>query len=369
MAKRSGAVEKMVMPASPSLQQAFSGRPVFLTGHTGFKGAWLSMWLARLGANVTGYALRPDGTPNLFELAAIESTLAAHIVGDIRDLSTLTKAMQAAAPEVVFHLAAQPLVRLGYREPVETWSTNVMGTVHLLEAVRACPSVRAVVVITTDKCYENRERRAAYREDSPLGGNDPYSASKAGAELVVHSYRQSFFKRSGVLLASARAGNVIGGGDWCEDRLIPDAARAVAADMPLNIRNPAATRPWQHVLEALHGYLLLAARLMAGDASFADGFNFGPLASDNLPVSVVLTRLQQHWPELVWQADPASANAPHEAQLLFLDSNKARNSLQWSSRWDLGTGLQMTADWYRAVARQPDQARAISEQQLDQFCL
>jgi CDP-glucose 4,6-dehydratase len=223
-------------------------------------------------------------------------------------------------------------------------------------------------VVTTDKCYRNLEHQNGYREDDALGGNDPYSASKAGAELVVQSYRHSFFRAAGPLLASARAGNVIGGGDWCEDRLIPDAARAVAQGKPLLIRNPRATRPWQHVLEALHGYLLLGARLLNGDAACAEAFNFGPDAADNLPVADVLTRLQSHWPELAWQPDPAAAHAPHEAQLLFLDASRARRVLQWQPRWELATGIEMTAEWYRAVLRDPHCARAVTERQLDQFC-
>lgn len=324
------------------------------------------MWLKRLGADVTGYALAPNTEPNLFELAHVQDVLARHVVADIHNLPDLTAAMRAAAPEVVFHLAAQPLVRASYRDPLETWSTNVIGTAHLLEAVRSCPSVRAVVVVTTDKCYQNLERDVAFAEHDPLGGNDPYSASKAGAELVVHSYRHSFFA-SGPLLASARAGNVIGGGDWCEDRLIPDAARATAAGNPLLIRNPNATRPWQHVLEALHGYLLLASRLLAGDAAFAGAFNFGPNASDNIAVADVLSRMQKHWPELNWQSDPQALHAPHEAHLLCLDAGKAQRMLGWTPRWNLDTGLQKTAAWYREVLRNPQAAHALTEQQLDEF--
>lgn len=350
-----------------SLERAYAGRPVFVTGHTGFKGAWLALWLARLGARVHGYALAPDASPNLFELAHVHDTLARHDIADIRDLPALTAALQAAAPEIVFHLAAQPLVRRGYRAPLETWSTNVMGTVHLLEAVRSCPSVQAVIVVTTDKCYQNQERLSGYNESDPLGGNDPYSASKAGAELVVQSYRKSFFSGSGALLASARAGNVIGGGDWCEDRLIPDAVRAVSSGRPLQIRNPAATRPWQHVLEALHGYLLLGQRLLAGDAACADAFNFGPEAPDNLPVATVLTRMQQYWPELAWQLDAEAFNTPSEANLLFLDSDRARRMLDWSPRWGLATGIEKTATWYQAVLHDPQAAREITKQQLDQF--
>ncbi|WP_420477189.1 CDP-glucose 4,6-dehydratase [Noviherbaspirillum sp. ST9] len=356
----------MVTTDIHDLATAFRGRKVFLTGHTGFKGAWLALWLKRLGAEVTGYALAPNSEPSLFEVAGIRNTLARHVVADIRSLADVTTAMRTAAPDVVFHLAAQPLVRASYRDPVETWSTNVIGTVHLLEAVRSCPSVRAVVVVTTDKCYQNLERDVAFAETDPLGGNDPYSASKAGAELVVQSYRKSFFA-NGPLVGSARAGNVIGGGDWCEDRLIPDAARATAAGNPLLIRNPNATRPWQHVLEALHGYLLLASRLLAGDAAFADAFNFGPNASDNIAVGDVLSRMQQHWPELHWQLDPQSAHAPHEARLLCLDASKAQRMLGWTPRWDLDTGLKKTAAWYREVLRNPGIARALTEQQLDEF--
>jgi CDP-glucose 4,6-dehydratase len=304
----------------------------------------------------------------MFDLAGVEGVLARHTLADIRDASTLTAAMQAAAPEVVFHLAAQPLVRLSYREPVTTWSTNVMGTVQLLEAVRACPSVKAVVVVTTDKCYENREWPWGYRENDPLGGNDPYSASKAATELVVQSYRKSFFSHGGPLLASTRAGNVIGGGDWSEDRLIPDAARAVAGRQPLLIRNPDATRPWQHVLESLHGYLLLASRLLAGETALADAFNFGPDAADNLSVAAVLARLQSHWPELAWQMDRQAGNAPHEAGFLYLDSSKARRQLDWLPTWALTTGLGKTAEWYQSVAQTPNEARAITERQIDEFC-
>lgn len=355
------------MPHADLLRSAYAGRSVFLTGHTGFKGSWLAMWLARLGARTAGYALAPDTSPNLFELARVEDTLAHHTLADIRDPGQLASAMQEAAPEVVFHLAAQPLVRLGYREPAMTWATNVMGTVHLLEAVRACPSVRAVVVVTTDKCYQNLEQARAYVEGDALGGNDPYSASKAGAELVVHSYRSSFFSAGGPLLASARAGNVFGGGDWCADRLIPDAVRALGAGQALQIRNPSATRPWQHVLEALHGYLLLGAHLLHGDARFADAFNFGPDTSDNLPVADILTRLHVHWPELDWYIAPDAA-APHEAQLLHLDSAKARSMLEWAPQWGLASGLAHTAAWYRAVLHDPHSARALTEHQLDQFC-
>jgi CDP-glucose 4,6-dehydratase len=355
------------MTAPVSLQSVFAGRRVFLTGHTGFKGAWLALWLTKLGAIVTGYALAPSTEPNLFSLAQIEECLHQHIVADIRALPELTAAIQATQPELVFHLAAQPLVRRSYAAPLETWSTNLMGTVHLLEAVRTCKSVRAVVVVTSDKCYQNRESTQSYREDDALGGNDPYSASKAGAELAIHSYRKSFFDTQGPLLASARAGNVFGGGDWSCDRLIPDAARAIAQHQPLLIRHPTATRPWQHVLEALHGYLLLAARLLAGDKNVAGAFNFGPGADGNLPVAELLSRLQVHWPTLVWQVETSDTALFPEAGLLALDSVKARQLLDWTPCWDLTTGLKKTAEWYHTVTAHPAKARMLTEQQIDQF--
>ena len=352
---------------SAPLQAAYQSRSVFVSGHTGFKGGWLSTWLGQLGAAVSGYALAPNTTPSLFELAGIGEQMAASTLADIGERERLTLAMQAAQPSIVFHLAAQPLVRLSYREPVATWATNVMGTVNLLEAVRACPSVKAVVVVTTDKCYDNREWPWGYRENDALGGHDPYSASKAGAELVAQSYRKSFLAEAGVLLASARAGNVIGGGDWSEDRLIPDAARAVAAGQPLLIRNPQATRPWQHVLESLHGYLLLGAGLLAGRAELAQAFNFGPEPGDNQPVEAVLRGLQAEWPELRWELDPAAAHAVHEARFLYLDSAKARQMLDWQPRWRLPAALTQTARWYRTVQARPNLSRSMMLQQLEIF--
>lgn len=344
------------------------GRAVFITGHTGFKGSWLALWLKRLGAEVTGYALPPDTEPNLFGLAGVAHVLARHHEGDIRDLAALTAAMKAAAPELVFHLAAQPLVRRSYREPVDTWETNVMGTVHLLEAVRSCPSVKGVIVVTSDKCYENREWLRGYRESDPLGGHDPYSASKAGAELVVQSYRKSFFAEGGALIASVRAGNVIGGGDFGEDRLIPDAARAVVAKQALLLRNPQSTRPWQHVLSALHGYLLLAGHLLAGEANFAEPFNFGPEATDNLTVLEVLSRLQNHWPALAWRVEAAASSiAPHEARFLYLDSEKAHRHLGWRPMWSLETGLKQTALWYDAWVKNTDMV-SVTEGQIEEYC-
>lgn len=338
---------------------------VFVTGHTGFKGGWLSLLLEQLGAEVTGYALAPTTQPNLFELADVATGLVSSHFADIRDSATLTAAMQEASPDVVIHLAAQPLVRASYRDPVETWSTNVMGTVNVLEAVRACPSIRAVLVVTTDKCYENREWHWGYREIDALGGYDPYSASKASAELVVASYRRAFLTEKGVLIATARAGNVIGGGDWSEDRLIPDAARAVAKGDTLVIRNPLATRPWQHVLEAINGYILLVERLLDGDASFAESFNFGPATEGNRTVQEVLSGLSKHWPQLAWRHD--QTQQPHEAGFLFLDTSLARARLKWTPRWGFDEGLKQTADWYRQVMDKPGLAREITLQQINTY--
>lgn len=371
MAIRRGAVEALVndqkMDTRP-IANSYAGKRVFLTGHTGFKGSWLAIWLAKLGAKVHGYALPPSTKPSLFDLAAVSRSLAVNHSADIRDAARLSDALCAAQPQVVFHLAAQPLVRASYREPETTWTTNVIGTVNLLEAVRRCSTVRAVVVVTTDKCYENREWLWGYRESDPLGGHDPYSASKAATELVVQSYRRSFFETEGPMLASARAGNVIGGGDWSEDRVIPDAVRAISSGSVLQIRSPAATRPWQHVLESLHGYLLLAARLLHGDRTAADAFNFGPETTDNRSVAEVIETLHAAWPALRWQhVAPASGTAPHEAEFLYLDSSKSHRKLGWQPRWRLTRAVEETAQWYRDVLAQPQKARALCEQQIDSF--
>ncbi|QZA79211.1 CDP-glucose 4,6-dehydratase [Deefgea tanakiae] len=334
--------------ANGSLELSFyAGKSVFLTGHTGFKGGWLTAMLRHLGASIHGYALVPETQSNLFGIADIQSFLSSHTLADLADSTAMLAAMRAAQPEIVFHLAAQPLVRRSYIEPALTWQTNVQGTVNLLECVRQCPSVRAVVIITTDKCYENQEWHWGYRENDHLGGHDPYSASKAACELVVNSYRASFFNASGVRIASARAGNVIGGGDWAADRLIPDAVRAIAVGQMLQIRNPAASRPWQHVLAPLHGYLLLGKALLCGQAGVDSSFNFGPSQQDNLSVVNVLKRLQGHWPELELALSTAGEQS-HESQLLYLDSSKAQHVLGWQSRWNLAKSLEKTAGWYRA---------------------
>ena len=324
----------------------WKGKKVFLTGHTGFKGGWLSLWLSSMGAKVTGYALAPNTTPNLFNVLAIDSLIEKSHIADIRDLAGLQKAMLEAKPDVVIHMAAQPLVRDSYLNPVGTYATNVMGTVHLLESTRTIDSVRVTVVVTTDKCYENKEWVWGYRENEPMGGYDPYSNSKGCAELVTSAYRQSFFSGSNSInkLASARAGNVIGGGDWSEDRLIPDAIKAFEANLPLMIRNPMATRPWQHVLEPLSGYLILAQALYKQGSPFASGWNFGPRDEDNRSVQEVVDLLISGWGDSArWKQE--GSEQPHEAQLLKLDCSKARAQLGWIPKWNLETATQKIVQW------------------------
>ncbi|MEI6413964.1 MAG: CDP-glucose 4,6-dehydratase [Pseudomonadota bacterium] len=338
----------------------YRGQRVLVTGHTGFKGSWLTLWLQSLGAQCTGLALAPDTSPNHWDLLGLDIP---EWRLDLRDADRVVEAVRATAPDVVFHLAAQPLVRRAYRNPLETWSTNVMGTVNLLEACRSVPSVRAILVITSDKCYENREWAWGYRENDRLGGYDPYSASKAAVEGVVASYRQSFFNHPGApLLASARAGNVIGGGDWSEDRLIPDLVRAVQQDVSIVIRHPAATRPWQHVLDCLSGYLVLGQRLLAGDQHLAEAWNFGPHSQDNRTVSEMLTVLRRHWPGFEWHRDPIPQ--PHEANLLYLDSTKAHKTLDWRPVWGLEQAVAMTAQWYR---HQMEENILVSQPQLAEY--
>ena len=332
----------------------WQGRRVFLTGHTGFKGGWLSLWLRRLGAEVHGYALAPDTQPNIFERARVAGALAQSTIADVRDLATLSTAVQQAQPEVVIHMAAQALVRESYVDPVGTYATNVMGTVNLLEAVRRVPSIRAVVVVTTDKCYENREWVWGYRESDAMGGYDPYSSSKGCAELVTAAYRASFFNpdhhsEHGVAVASARAGNVIGGGDWSADRLLPDIFRAIESGRAVEIRNPLATRPWQHVLEPLRGYLTLAQKLYEDGPRFAEAFNFGPHAQDAWPVGRVADAVCKRWGAgASWQHD-AKAH-PHEARSLTLDIAKAGAILGWRPLLSASQALELTVDWVRDCA-------------------
>jgi CDP-glucose 4,6-dehydratase len=341
---------------------AWQGRRVFLTGHTGFKGAWLALWLHQVGAEVTGFALPPPTEPSLFARAGVGDTLT-HVVGDIRDLGAVTAAMREARPEVVFHLAAQPLVRLSYEEPVETYATNVMGTVHVLEAARRSRDVKAFVCITTDKCYENREWVWPYRESDPMGGHDPYSSSKGAAELVVAAYRRSFMDAAGIGVASVRAGNVIGGGDWAADRLIPDLVHAFGRGEAPAIRSPGAVRPWQHVLEALGGYLLIAERLLAGEPGFADAWNFGPADDDARPVSWIVERLRAAWGGGAAAPAPWTGTVPHEAGLLRLDTSKARAQLGWRPALPLGEALEWIVDWHRRTAAGED-ARTVTMEQI-----
>ncbi|GFO70133.1 CDP-glucose 4,6-dehydratase [Geomonas limicola] len=337
--------------AAESMRAFWHGKRVFLTGHTGFKGAWLSLWLHTLGAQVTGYALEPPTNPSLFELAGVDR-LVHSVIADVRDLERLKNELAEARPEIVIHMAAQPLVRDSYKIPVDTYAINVMGTVHLLEAVRACPSVRAVVNVTTDKVYENREWAWGYRENEPMGGYDPYSNSKGCSELVTASYRSSYFnparyQEHRVAVATARAGNVIGGGDWAGDRLIPDCIRAILAGEAVQIRNPHAIRPWQHVLEPLSGYLTLAQRLYEEGVRFATGYNFGPAEEDARPVGWIVEKLCAGWG---WGAGYRidDGEHPHEAHYLKLDCSKARLELGWTPRWPLARTLESIVAWTKA---------------------
>lgn len=327
---------------------------VFLTGHTGFKGGWLALWLADMGVEVHGYALHPPTEPNLFTIAEVGKIMTGSEIADLRDADKLCRAMQAARPEIVFHFAAQPLVRYSYAQPAETYAVNVMGTVHLLEAVRATPGVKAVVSITTDKCYENREWVWPYRENEAMGGYDPYSSSKGCSELVIAAYRRSFLKPAGIHLASARAGNVIGGGDWAVDRLIPDFLRALDARQILTIRSPKAIRPWQHVLEPLAGYLTLAEKLCTEGEKFSEAWNFGPEESAARPVQWIVEHLCSLVPGSIWQCD--GAQQPHEANYLKLDSSKAKIKLGWCPRWHLKTALGQTLAWHQAWKSGADMA-------------
>ena len=357
----------------------WKGKKVFLTGHTGFKGSWLSLWLQEMGAVVTGYARQPNTTPSMFDTATVADRMTS-IIGDVCDFDTLNAAINTAQPEIVLHLAAQPLVRLSYAEPRETYATNVMGTVNVLDAIRqnASASIRAAVIVTTDKCYENRElghSHSGYVETDAMGGFDPYSSSKGAAELVTNAYRQSYFHSDryaehGVALASARAGNVIGGGDWCEDRLIPDFIRAMTAGEPLKIRNPHATRPWQHVLEPLAGYLQLAERLATDGPRFASAWNFGPADNDAHPVDWIAERLVALWGAggkggAAWQLD--GGDHPHEATSLKLDSTKARSELGWAPKLRLEVALEWLVAWYQAQLESDTVMKDFTLQQIRQY--
>ena len=347
------------------VRRAFwAGRRVFLTGHTGFSGSWLALWLQRSGAALTGFALDPPTAPSLFREANISAGITS-IIGDVRDRDALERAMAASNPEVILHLAAQPIVRASYDDPVGTYATNVMGTVHVLDAVRRVPSVRVVIVVTSDKCYNNREWAWPYRENEPMGGKDPYSNSKACAELVTAAYRSSFFKgESAPRIATARAGNVIGGGDWAQDRLVPDLIRAFSSRTPALIRNPGAIRPWQFVLDPLNGYLTLAEALWEGAA--ADAWNFGPLDGDSRTVEWIAGRLCNAWGDgAAWQPDTASH--PPEAATLKLDSTRARTLLGWRPRLSLEAAIDWTAEFYRGWRSGDGAALALMHRQLDRF--
>jgi CDP-glucose 4,6-dehydratase len=324
----------------------WKGKRVFLTGHTGFKGSWLSLWLQNMGAIVKGYSLDVNSKPALFIEANVEAEMESEI-GDIRNLEQLTKSMVSFSPDILIHMAAQPLVRLSYQEPVDTYTTNVIGTVNVLESARKCPNVKGIVAVTTDKCYENKEWEWGYRENEPMGGYDPYSSSKGCSELVTSAYRRSFFSSEDTAsLASARAGNVIGGGDWAEDRLIPDILRAFEKSEPVVIRNPLSTRPWQHVLEPLSGYLVLAQELFLNGDEFAEGWNFGPKDEDCKPVSWILDEMVSHWGNnSSWSLDKNSN--PHEAGFLKLDCSKASNRLKWDPKWNLQSTLKSIVDWHQ----------------------
>lgn len=347
----------------------WQGKRVLLTGHTGFKGSWLSLWLQSMGARLVGYALTPPTNPSLFEVAEVGKGMLS-IIGDIRDLEHLSAVFAEHRPEIIFHMAAQPLVRRSYVDPVETYSTNVMGTVHLLEAVRQTPSVRAVVNVTSDKCYENKEWVWGYRESEPMGGFDPYSNSKGCAELVTAAYRNSFFNPAKysehhVALATVRAGNVIGGGDWAEDRLIPDILKAISENRPVVIRSPHAIRPWQHVLEPLSGYLLLAQKLYEEGIAYAEPWNFGPNDEDAQPVQWIVERLTQQWGDSAsWQLD--QGNHPHEAHYLKLDCSKAKMRFDWQPRWNLAHTLEMIVAWQRAYLVK-ENMRTVTLKQIEQF--
>ncbi|MEJ7808408.1 MAG: CDP-glucose 4,6-dehydratase [Telluria sp.] len=340
------------------------GKGVFLTGHTGFKGGWLSLWLQSMGAEVHGYALNPPTEINLFGVANVGKQMASSVIADIRDADRLSEAMRVVKPEIVFHLAAQALVRHSFAQPVETYAVNVMGTVHFLEAVRATSSVKSVVNVTTDKCYENREWVWGYRETEAMGGFDPYSSSKGCAELITSAYRQSFLEPAGVALASARAGNVIGGGDWAADRLVPDFLRAMDAGEVLKIRSPKATRPWQHVLEPLSGYLMLAERLYTDDTRFTEAWNFGPGDEGARPVSWIVERMAEMRKGVTWLCN--ERQQPHEANYLKLDSSKAHKRLNWKPRWSLQTALEKTVEWHEAW-RKAEDMKAITLLQIHDY--
>lgn len=329
----------------------WKNKRVFLTGHTGFKGSWLSLWLNSLGASVKGYSLEPPTTPSLFVEARVAEKIDSE-TGDIRDLEKLQKSMTEFNPDILIHMAAQPLVRLSYDLPIETYEVNVIGTAKVLEVARNCSNIKSIVSVTTDKCYENKEWEWGYRENEPMGGHDPYSSSKGCAELVTSAYRRSFMQDRGIGLATARAGNVIGGGDWADDRLIPDILRAFEKKQPVIVRNPKATRPWQHVLEPLSGYLILAQKLFDAPQQYAEGWNFGPNDNDVKPVDWILGSMVEKWEGSNWRLDQNSH--PHEAGFLKLDISKAKSKLNWFPVWHLDHTLEKIISWQQAWLSKAD---------------
>jgi CDP-glucose 4,6-dehydratase len=342
----------------------WNNKKVFITGHTGFKGSWLSLWLSSMGAEVKGYALPPEATPNLFEVAKITELINSEL-GDIRNLHQLRSGMIGFNPDILIHMAAQPLVRLSYKEPIETYETNVMGTAKVLESARSCENLKSIISVTTDKCYENREWVWGYREDEPMGGFDPYSSSKGCAELLTSAYRRSFMQDQRIGLASVRAGNVIGGGDWAEDRLIPDILRSFEMNKPVVIRNPKSIRPWQHVLEPLSGYLVLAEKLYESPDDYAEGWNFGPHDGDAKPVEWILDKMVTLWGEgAFWQLDEGSH--PHEAGFLKLDISKAKSRLNWKPTWHLQFTLERIVKWHQSWMNNKDM-QAVCLNEIDKY--
>lgn len=362
------------MPSAQVQTSFWNKKKVFLTGHTGFKGGWLTLWLSHMGADVTGFALKPATVPSIFDALSIERIIKKSIIADIRDKRALTEAISLAQPDVVIHMAAQPLVRYSYANPVETYETNIMGTVHLLDALRHVGSVKAAVIVTTDKCYENQERLKGYTEEEPMGGYDPYSSSKGCAELIVSAYQRSYFdidaySNHGLAIATARAGNVIGGGDWSPDRLIPDAVSAFQANEPLIVRHPGAVRPWQHVIEPLSGYLILAQSLFTKGPQYNGGWNFGPDDNDAKAVSGVIDLFAKTWGgNARWEYD--GSKQPHEAHFLKLDCTKSMQQLNWCPRWPLEIALKATAKWYQAFEQRQNMQELtllqIADHQLSQ---
>ena len=344
-------------------QGFWQGKRVFLTGHTGFNGSWISLWLVLLGAKVKGYALSPPTSPSLFNEAKVDSVIDSQI-GDIRDQDALYESMTEFNPDILIHMAAQPLVRYSYDAPIETYEVNVIGTAKVLEVARSCPNLKSIVNITTDKCYENDGRSEGYMEDDPMGGYDPYSSSKGCAELVASAYRRSFLQNQGVGLASVRAGNVIGGGDWANDRLIPDILLSFERGESVVIRNPKATRPWQHVLEPLSGYLILAQKLYENQETYAEGWNFGPKEDDVKAVDWILNKMISKWPNSSWELD-VTCN-PHEAKFLKLDISKAKSKLDWEPVWELTHTLEKIVAWHRAWLNQEDM-QAVSFTEIKEY--